>query len=146
VALLRSLGVSGDRDPSMLMVAALLDADTTLVAELTGSGPGLLDRVRAEHPALMLRAAVADRPDAIKLLKANGFDVNALGRQDIVGDQQWETALHHAAGEGKLEMARLLLDLGADPAVQDRRFHGTARDWAVHFGHQDLVELFDSRS
>jgi ankyrin repeat protein len=69
-----------------------------------------------------------------------------LGRQDIVVDQQWETALHHAAGEGKLEMARLLLDLGANPALRDRRFKGTPRDWAVHLGHQDLVELFDTRS
>lgn len=146
VALLRSLGVGGGPDPAMALVGALLDGDSRLAASLTASDPGLLEQVRTDHPALILRAAVADRPDAVELLVVNGFDVNALGRSDIVVDEQWETALHHAAGEGKLEMARMLLDLDADPAVPDRRFHGTARDWAVHLGHQDLIDLLDSRS
>ncbi len=143
-ALLRSLGAGGE-DPATTLVGALLDADTALVADVTAAHPGLLDQVRRDHPALVLRAAVTDRPDAVRLLADNGFDLNALGRQDIVADQQWETALHHAAGEGKLELARLLLDLRADPTVQDHRFQGTARDWAVHLGHPELVALFDSR-
>ena len=144
VALLRSLGVNGDPDPAIALVGALLEADVALVTELAVGNPGLLEQVRADHPALILRAAVADRPDSVQLLFANGFDVNAMGRQDIVVDQQWETALHHAAGAGKLEMAGLLLDLGADPAIRDRRFQGTARDWAVHLGHPHVVEMFDS--
>src|SRR5690349_8425852 len=38
----------------------------------------------------------------------------ALGRTDIPVEQAWEAALHDAAAHGDLEMARLLLRLGAD--------------------------------
>ena len=80
-------------------------------------------------------------PGGVRLLVELGFDVDALGRQDIPLEQPWETALHHAAGEGKLELARLLLELGADPAVRDARFQTTPLGWAEHLGQPALVEL-----
>ena len=102
--------------------------------------------LRAAHPSLVLRAAVADRPEAVKLLVDNGFDVNALGRQDIVVEQRWETALHHAAGEGKVELAALLLSLGADPSVRDARFGATPLGWAREFEQAAVVELLEPAS
>ena len=37
-----------------------------------------------------------------------------------------------------------LSDLGADPTVEDHRFHSTALGWARHFGHQVLATLLDA--
>jgi ankyrin repeat protein len=56
-------------------------------------------------------------------------------------EQEWETALHEAAGMGDLDLARLLLDLGADPNVRDARFDATPLGWADHFGERAMVEL-----
>ena len=56
-------------------------------------------------------------------------------------EQAWETALHEAAGSGDVELARLLLDLGADPNIEDARFHATPLGWAEHFGHAAMVDL-----
>ena len=52
-------------------------------------------------------------------------------------------ALHRAAGDGKLELARALLDLGADPGVRDRRFDATPLGWAQFFGQSELVRLLE---
>ena len=71
----------------------------------------------------------------------NGFDVNARGRQDIPVEQEWETALHYAAGQGDLELADLLLRSGADPNVRDHRFVATPLGWAEHFDHPEMIEL-----
>jgi ankyrin repeat protein len=79
------------------------------------------------------------------MLAGMGFDVNALGRADIPVEQQWETALHHAASEGDIEMARLLLELGADPNIEDTRFHSTPLEWARHFDQSAMIEFLSSR-
>ena len=139
-ALLVDLGVPDDVDAESRQVGRLLTGDRTDLAETDVAG------VRAAHPALVLRAAVADRPEAVKLLVDNGFDVNALGRQDIVVEQRWETALHHAAGEGKVELAALLLSLGADPSVRDARFGATPLGWAREFEQAAVVELLEPAS
>jgi hypothetical protein len=68
----------------------------------------------------------------VELLAGLGFDVNALGRADAPVEQEWETALHHSAGAGDVELTRRLLALGADPHIRDRRFDATPLDWARH--------------
>ena len=125
-------------DPLPELVAALLEPDLGEVDRLLGTDPNLLDRCRRERPSLVLRAAVLDQPMAAELLVQKGFDPDARGRSDIVTEQPWETALHHAAAEGYLDMVTTLLRLGADPEVRDRRFDATPLDWARHF-HQDAV-------
>lgn len=89
----------------------------------------------------MVWAAARHKPDAIGHLVELGFDVNALGRSDGPVEQAWQTALHTAAGDGDVELVRLLLDLGADPGIKDARFHSTPLGWARHFEHQAVVEL-----
>jgi hypothetical protein len=44
---------------------------------------------------------------------------------------------------GRLDLARSLLRLGADPGIHDQRFDSTPLGWARHFGRQELVELLE---
>jgi ankyrin repeat protein len=88
-------------------------------------------------------AAACGRPDAVELLAGLGFDVSAKGRTDMPSDQPWQTALHKAAEDGNLELARTLLRLGADTGIKDARFGTTPLSWARYFGQAALIELLE---
>jgi ankyrin repeat protein len=77
------------------------------------------------------------------LLAELGFDVNAYGRGDAPVEQAWETALHHSAVDGNVELTRRLLDLGADPNLRDQRFDATPLDWARHFHQLSTAALLE---
>jgi ankyrin repeat protein len=98
------------------LIATVLASDRRAVGRLLA----YLETARAERGALIVWAAARGTLDAIVLLAEPGFDVNARGRTDIPMEQGWETALHEAAGQGNLQLARLLLDLGADPNIKRR--------------------------
>lgn len=144
VRLLQELGAPDDGpDDESRLVEALLTGDRAAAQVLIRADPVAVDRLRERQPSLVLRAAVADQLDGVRLLVEHGFAVDALGRQDLPLEEPWETALHHAAGEGKHELAELLLDLGADPSTRDQRFDATPLGWAEHVGQQQLVELLE---
>jgi hypothetical protein len=98
---------------------------------------------REQRPGLIVWAAARGRAGAVEMLAGLGFDVNARARTDTPTEQQWETALHHAAGEGDLALARLLLRLGADPGITDTRFGATPLGWAHHFGRPEMIALLE---
>ena len=125
-------------DPEAALVGALLSGDAAVVA---AASPDQLEAVRRRHPSLVLRAAVVGSTAGINLLLDNGFHIDALGRQDIPVEQEWESALHFAAGENDVELVAILLAAGADPTVLDRRFEMTPLGWAEHFGHQDVINV-----
>ncbi len=129
--------------PADAFVAAAFHGDRAAVERLD---PALPDAVRHERPGLIVWAAANGRTDAIPLLAGLGFDVNALSRTDMPVEHPWETALHHAAGNGDVELARLLLSLGADPDVLDKRFEATPLDWARHFGQEEMIALLEPLS
>jgi ankyrin repeat protein len=124
-------------------VAAVLAADRALLDELVTENPGLTAEMRATRPALITWATACGNPAAVEILAELGFDVNARGRTDVPSDQPWQTALHKAAEDGNLELARTLLRLGADPNVRDHRFDSTPLGWARYFGQQPLIELLE---
>ena len=97
-----------------------------------GSGPGW-------SPGPRPRA----RPNAVELLVSAGFDVNAPGRSDVPGNEPWHTALHVAAENGDLALARTLLELGADPDIPDKHYQSTPLGWARYFDQPALVELLE---
>jgi ankyrin repeat protein len=130
-------------DPDEAFIATALAADRASLDRLLSAHPGLADQVRSARPALITWAAACGRPAAVEILAGLGFDVNAKGRTDMPSDQPWQTALHKAAEDGNLELARTLLRLGADPGVRDHRFNSTPLGWARHFGHDPLVELLE---
>ena len=103
-------------------------AETMLVAD-----PGLRERAIARRPEQVARAAAADRPEAVALLIALGFDVNAIDRTTPLH----VTALHMAAERGNVALLRLLVDHGADPHIRDSGYDATPAGWAAHFGHSE---------
>ncbi len=125
------------RDGADGLIAAALVGDRVTVRRLYE----YTDIARAERPALIVWAAVRGQRDAVVLLAELGFDVNALGRTDIPMEQAWETALHEAAARGDVELARILLGLGANPTIKDARFDSTPLGWAQHFGQRAIIEL-----
>lgn len=132
-----------DLAPADAFVAAALATDRARVAELLAGHPGLADEVRATRPALVTWAAACGGSAAVELLVELGFDVNARGRTDVPSDQPWQTALHKAAEDGNLELARTLLRLGADPNIRDARFGSTPLGWARHMGQPELITLLE---
>jgi hypothetical protein len=104
-----------------------------LVALLSSAGPAfaatpddLLDAVRRGDIA-QVRAAL----DA-------GVAVDTPFRYE-------RTALSFAAARGQLEIARLLLERGADPMKKDSFYGATPLSWAISEGHVSLVRLFLER-
>ncbi|GAA0278953.1 ankyrin repeat domain-containing protein [Cryptosporangium japonicum] len=128
-------------------VAPAPDPVADLIAAVFGGAPApapadVVARAVRERPGLVVWAAAA-APDAVERLVALGFDVNALGRADAPVEQEWQTALHHAAGTGEVELTRRLLALGADPTIRDRRFDATPLDWARHLHQPATAALLD---
>jgi ankyrin repeat protein len=132
-----------DLPPAEAFVAAALAADRARLGRLLAADPGLAADMRAARPALITWAAACGSPAAVEILAELGFDVNAKGRTDVPSDQPWQTALHKAAEDGNLELARTLLRLGADPDIRDKRFDSTPLGWARHFGQQAIIELLE---
>jgi len=129
--------------PAEAFVAAALAADRERMGRLLADHPELAGRLREERPALITWAAACGSAAAVEFLAELGFDVNARGRTDVPSDQPWQTALHKAAEDGNLELARTLLRLGADPDIRDERFDSTPLGWARHFGRPALIELLE---
>lgn len=136
---LRDLGaLTPALEPGDAFVAAALAADGEGVRQTPAE---IIAEVRLKRTGLVTWAAAEGAPGAVELLAAAGFDVNALGRSDILSNQPWHTALHVAAEKSDLDLARTLLDLGADPNILDKRYQSTPLGWARYFGKPELVDL-----
>lgn len=120
------------------LIAAVLAGDRDTAMRLRAHAPAARER----RPGIMVWAASNGKVDAIAMLAELGFDVNARGRADIPVEQPWFTPLHEAASVGDVEMARLLLRLGADPNIRSE-FGGTPLDAARREDRQDVAELLE---
>ncbi|MEO6156626.1 MAG: ankyrin repeat domain-containing protein [Ilumatobacteraceae bacterium] len=123
------------------LIAALAvgDADAALAAG--ANDPALVDAARQRRPSLIVDAVAAGRSAAVELLLDVGFDVNQRGRADLPANGTWETPLHVAARDGRLDLAQLLVARGADPTIRDGRFDATPLGWAEHFEQAAMVDL-----
>ena len=107
------------------------------------------ERMLQENPALVDASSgvlhlMAKRNDvaAVQWLLARGADPS--GRW-----AHWDalvTPLHLAAMQGHVEMARVLVDAGADATLHDSRHDGDAIAWAMFFNRSEIVELLTSRT
>jgi hypothetical protein len=121
------------------LIAAVLAGDFSATERLREHA----DEANAQRPALIVWAASRGKHGAVRELAALGFDVNAMGRSDVPMEQAWETALHVAAANDDVDLARTLLDLGADPNIDDARFHSAPLGWAHHFDHPEIIALLE---
>jgi len=55
------------------------------------------------------------------------------------------TALHVAAEHGALELARVLLDAGADPSIRDDKYDATVLGWADYCRQPAIADLLRQR-
>jgi hypothetical protein len=122
------------------LIAAVLAGDRDTAMRLRAHAPAARDR----RPGLMAWAASDRKLDAIALLAELGFDVNARGRLDIPVEQPWFTPLHEAAQTGDVEMAQLLLELGADPNIKSE-WGATPLESARQHGQEAVAELLARR-
>jgi ankyrin repeat protein len=129
-------GVRSSQAGPMDLAAALSLGDWTTADRLTRDNPALLERGGG---VLHLMAKRNDAP-AVKWLLDHGVDPNSRW---IQYDSE-VTALHMAAGGGNVEVARLLLESGADRRIRDNRFDSDPIGWAEHFGQIEVQRLLES--
>jgi hypothetical protein len=110
-------------------------------AALEACLPATIAGAQARRPALISWAVANGRRDAAELLLDLGWDVNALGRTDVVNDERWHTALHMAVHDPS--MVELLLERGADPTIRDARFDATPLGWARHGEHAEAIAILE---
>ena len=55
------------------------------------------------------------------------------------------TALHMTIENGLIDIARVLLDAGADPNIRDDKYDATALGWAEFFCSEPFAQLIRER-
>jgi hypothetical protein len=134
VALMRDLYRAQNHSEDPFVLAAL-KGDRETIDSLCAEDPGLLERMRASHPSLMLRAAETGRWAAVPLLAELGFPVDGPDGRGPV---------HHAAGIGNLETTKLLVELGADLDAKDPVYQATPLGWAEYFNQNEVADFLRS--
>ena len=124
VALLVRHGASDDSNDVDRFIGACRRADRAAAEQLLAEHPDLPVRLADEDRAAVVAAAVTAPPAAVALMLDLGF--SALDRNGF-GEQP----LHSAAYHGNAEMARLLIDAGADVDARDSRFESTPLAFAT---------------
>ena len=95
---------------------------------------------------------VIDKGGALHLLTKRGdaAAVEWLLKQSANPNAQWAhwdsdvTALHLAVMQNHVDIARLLLNAGADPGIRDSKHDGNAVNWAHFFKREELFALLSS--
>lgn len=123
IALLRDLYRAKHRNDHPFVLACL-KGDRSAVDVMRKQDASIVETMVTANPDLMLRAAETGRWDALPLLVELGFPVDGTNGRG---------PLHHAAGAGKLELTRLLVDRGADLAALDPVYQTTPLGWAEYF-------------
>jgi ankyrin repeat protein len=117
---------------ALACIAGRRDEVQTMLAE----EPVLLDRLGYEGRVALLHRAVEGRQrEGLELLVELGADVNGM----IANTGLDRGALHNAAAGGDLDIVKLLIALGADPALRDYPFHSTPIGWARYGRHEHIV-------
>jgi len=122
---------SGLRDLDAF-AAACLAGDEASARSLLMKNKTLIEQLGEQRTELLQLAAENDKRDAVRLMKDLGFNLNEVKRT---------TALHHAAMSGHLEMAKLLIEMGADSQIRDTEFNATPLGWAEYGEHVEVAEF-----
>jgi ankyrin repeat protein len=134
--LARSGARTGGRVPTNdeRFVAAAERADVETMRRLIADDPSLLGSSRA-----LLEAAARDDVAAVTALLDLGVSPN-------VQDEKKQRALHTAAYENALRVARLLIERGADVDAVEENYGNTPLDAAIYADHAEMIALLAERS
>lgn len=132
---------TGNRDIAHFLLAqgAPLDICTAAmlglrddVSAMLDDNPDLINATGAHDIPLLFHAAISEDSGMVPLLVERGADVNA----------GWDknTALHGAAGFGKTDIVRYLIEHEADFMLHDHDGR-TPLDVAEATGHEDIVAI-----
>jgi len=106
--------------------------------ELLAADPALAQARSDDDFTALHYAAFFDGPETAQLLVEHGADVNAFADNEL-----GVHPLNSAAAAGRVDVAAVLLEQGADPNAQTRRGF-TALDAARESGDDALAELLRS--
>ncbi len=112
--------------------ATCLGGNADRARSLLKKDPQLIEKLGSRRTELLQLAAERDKRDAVRLMAELGFNLNAVQRT---------TGLHHAAMSGHLEMAKLLIELGADPHIRDTEFQAKPLGWAEYSNQTAVAEF-----
>lgn len=115
------------------LAAACLKADRAEIEGLLENSPALLEELGGRKEDLLNAAAGSNRLAAVRLMVELGFPLNAMHHST-------RTPLHEAAWHGHLEMAKLLIELGANPTLRDRSHQATPADYAAYNQKLEVAE------
>ncbi len=106
-------------------VAACTQGDRTAAQSMLQANPGLRGELNREHHLMMQVPAERGDANVLETMLTCGFDPNVTDNEGI-------TALHRAAGAGRAEAVRVLIEHGAPVNAPDGMFAGTPLLWASH--------------
>lgn len=92
--------------------------------------------MRRAHPAIMHEAAGENALERVRRMLALGLDVNVMTSR---------TPLHEAALHGHIDMAKLLIDHGADTTIRDPYYYAPPIGWAEYNGEPEMVEFLKTQ-
>ena len=134
ISMLQAAGVALD------FIAALSLRRFDLAEAMLRDDPARLGPNGRDAIALHLSAEKKDEA-AVRWLIAHGADVSA---KRTLWDCHY-TALHVTAANGAVEIARLLLDAGADPGIHDDKYDATVLGWAEYCEQPEVAQLLRGR-
>jgi ankyrin repeat protein len=138
-------------DPGIISMLEHAGAKLDFAAALNLKRYDLAEAMVREDPSrigpdgrdtIALHLAVSKQnADNVRWLIAHGIDVNAKR-------PMWDcnhTALHMTTENGAIDIARVLLDAGADPNIRDDKYNATVLGWANFFCRDELAVLMRER-
>ena len=123
---LAAYGVDTELTPIENSLRHTRSNDVEALDTLLDEHPDLLDDLRQAQPSLCRNVTSSDETMLRRLVDL-GFDINDRTTT--------KTPLHHAAEAGDTDLARLLVEHGADPNLVDTHIGATPWGWANHNGH-----------
>ncbi len=138
-------------DPAIVTMLSEAGAGLDLLSALSLGRYDAAEKLVRDDPArigpdgrdtIALHLSAARRKtDAVRWLIGHGVAVNA---RRVLWDCDM-TALHVCCEHGLVEIARLLLDAGADPSIRDGKYDGDALGWCEYCQQPDVAALIRER-
>ncbi len=129
--LLAEHGIDTELTPTEQALRHTRSNDIDALDTLLDQHPDLLDDLRQTQPNLCRNVTSSDQA-MLQRLTALGFDINDRSTT--------KTPLHHAAEAGDTDLARLLIEHGADPNLVDTHIGATPWGWANHNRHTGTAD------